>query len=176
MTVERPLPALLKVWRLRDLAWIASGVALMFPVLMILGHDLLDLRWGAAAWRTALVALAGAVIAAAAIEWHARAAFALLDPTGNRAWSWTRLPEEGVVVHQGAWWHKEIWLPVSRLQHLDVVRGPIERAYGLATLALFTAGYHQYSVRLEGLDPERALTLRDTLLAEIRAQRLRVEP
>ena len=155
MTVERPLPALLKVWRLRDLAWIASGVALMFPVLMILGHDLLDLRWGAAAWRTALVALAGAVIAAAGIEWHARAA---------------------LVVHQGAWWHKEIWLPVSRLQHLDVVRGPIERAYGLATLALFTAGYHQYCVRLEGLDPERALTLRDTLLAEIRAQRLRVEP
>ena len=168
MTVERPLPALLKVWRLRDLAWIASGVALMFPVLMILGHDLLDLRWGAAAWRTALVALAGAVIAAAGIEWHARAAFARL--------SWTHLPEEGVVVHQGAWWHKEIWLPVSRLQHLDVVRGPIERAYGLATLALFTAGYHQYSVRLEGLDPEHALRLRDTLLAQIRAQRLRVEP
>jgi hypothetical protein len=80
------------------------------------------------------------------------------------------------VVHQGAWWHKEIWLPVSRLQHLDVVRGPIERAHGLATLALFTAGYHQYCVKLEGMDPDHALTLRDTLLAEIRAQRLRVEP
>ena len=168
MTVERPLPPLLTVWRLRHLAWIAGGIALVFPVLMVLGHELLDLRWGAAAVRTALVALAGAVIAAAAIEWHARAAFA--------RYSWTHLPEEGVVVHQGAWWHKEIWLPVSRLQHLDVVRGPIERAYGLATLALFTAGYHQYSVRLEGLDPERALTLRDTLLAEIRVQRLRVEP
>jgi membrane protein YdbS with pleckstrin-like domain len=168
VTVERPLPALQTVWRIRYLAWIAGGIALVFPVLMILGHELLGLRWGAAAGWTALVALAGAAIAAAAIEWHARAAFA--------RYSWTHLPEEGVVVHQGAWWHKEIWLPVSRLQHLDVVRGPIERAYGLATLALFTAGYHQYSVRLEGLDPGHALRLRDTLLAQIRAQRLRVEP
>jgi membrane protein YdbS with pleckstrin-like domain len=168
MTAERPLPALQTAWRIRHLARVAGGIALMFPVSMILGHELLDLRWGAAAGRTALVALAGAVIAGAAIEWHARAAFA--------RFSWTHLPEEGVVVHQGAWWHKEIWLPVSRLQHLDVVRGPIERAYGLATLALFTAGYHQYRVKLEGMDPEHALTLRDTLLAEIRAQRLRVEP
>jgi membrane protein YdbS with pleckstrin-like domain len=163
VTVERPLPALQAVWRIRHLAWVAGGAAALFPALTVLGHELLDLRWGAAAGRAALVALAGAVIAGAGVEWHVRAAFARL--------SWTRFPGEGVVAHQGAWWHKEIWLPVSRLQHLDVVRGPLERAYGIATLALFTAGYHQYCVKLEGMDPERALALRDALLGETRAQR-----
>lgn len=163
MTIERPLPELLTVWRIRRLGMVAGGGLLAFLVLMVMAHALLDRPWGAAARLAGLVAVAGALLAGAAVERHARAAFA--------RYSWVHRPGEGVVKQVGAWWHEEIWLPVSRLQHLDVVRGPLERRYGLATLALFTAGFHHHSVSLQGLDPERAVALRDALLEEIRSHR-----
>ena len=163
MTVERPLPSLLTAWRIRRLAWAAGGALLGFLVLTVLGHEALDLRWGTAAGRAGGIALAALLPASCAIEWHARRALSRYE--------WSHLPGEGVVVRSGAWWHKEVWLPVSRLQHLDVVRGPLERRLELATLALFTAGFQQHVVKLQGLDPGRALGLRDALLGEIRAQR-----
>ncbi len=168
LTVERPLPSLLTVWRIRHLAWVAGGALLLFAVLTVLGHEALDLRWGEAARRAGFVALAALLIAACAVEWHARRALSRYE--------WSHLPGKGVVMRSGTWWRKEVWLPVTRLQHLDVVQGPLERAYGLATLALFTAGFHQHAVKLQGLDPGRALDLRDTLLGEIRAQRTHDRP
>ena len=163
MTVEHPLPALLTVWRIRRLGLVAGVGLLTSVLLMVSAHALLDLGWVAAAGLAAPVAMAGALIAGAAVEWHARTAFA--------RYRWTHMRGEGVVKQVGAWWQEEIWLPVSRLQHLDVVRGPLERRCGVATLALFTAGFHHHSVSLQGLDPERAVALRDALLEEIRAHR-----
>jgi membrane protein YdbS with pleckstrin-like domain len=166
VTVERPLPALLTVWRLRGLLWAVGGALLLFVVLTMLWDLLGDLRMRAAARNAAVCALAALPTTYLLLAWHARRSMARYE--------WSHLPGEGVVVRSGAWWHKEVWLPVSRLQHLDVVRGPLERRYGIATLALFTAGFQQHSVTLQGLDPGRALALRDALLEEIRAQRLHV--
>lgn len=159
----RPLPALRAVWRTRYLIWTAGGALSLFLVLTVLWDVLGDLRMAAAARNAALVALASLPPAVLLIEWYVRRAMARLE--------WSHLPGEGVVLRCGAWWHKEVWLPVSRLQHLDVVRGPLERRHGLATLALFCAGFHQHTMKLQGLDPGHALALRDALLEEIRAQR-----
>ena len=163
MTAERPLPALLSIWRSEGLVWSGGGALLIFLALTVLWHEWGGLRWRGAAGNAALIASATLLVVGVGIEWYVRRAFARS--------CWVHRPGEGLVVTRGAWWHKEIWLPVSRLQHLDVVRGPLERHHGVATLALFTAGYHQHCVRLEGMDPERALALRDTLLAETRAHR-----
>ena len=66
--------------------------------------------------------------------------------------------EHGVLVH------RSVLVPVSRVQHVDVERGPIERAFGLATVVVRTAGTASEAVRLPGLTPERAHELRDDVL------------
>ena len=99
-----------------------------------------------------------------------RAGFALLLWRARLAlhlYRWQRRPGEGVVVWRGAWWHREVWIPMARLQHLDIKRGPLERWLGLATLELYTAGSHAYETRLPGLEPQQAQALRDGLLAEL---------
>ncbi|MDP1697737.1 MAG: PH domain-containing protein [Xanthomonadaceae bacterium] len=71
---------------------------------------------------------------------------------------------EGLRIRRGlCFWH-EIVLPRSRVQHLDLERGPIERHLGLATLVIHTAGTRMNAVRLAGLNEQRALALRDALL------------
>jgi membrane protein YdbS with pleckstrin-like domain len=71
---------------------------------------------------------------------------------------------EGLRIRRGlCFWH-EIVLPRSRVQHLDLERGPIERHLGLATLVIHTAGTRMNAVRLAGLDQQRAQALRDALL------------
>jgi uncharacterized protein len=55
---------------------------------------------------------------------------------------------------------------VTRLQHVDLRRGPVERQFGLATLVLHTAGTHAASITIPGLDADEAVRLRDRL-AEI---------
>ena len=57
-------------------------------------------------------------------------------------------------------------IPISRLQHVDLLRGPIERLFGLATLVVFTAGTEGATFRLPGLAAARAQQLRDTILAQ----------
>lgn len=71
---------------------------------------------------------------------------------------------DGLRIRRGlCFWH-EIVLPRSRVQHLDIERGPIERNLGLATLVIHTAGTRMNAVRLAGLKEQRALALRDALL------------
>jgi len=55
-------------------------------------------------------------------------------------------------------------LPLSRLQHVDIERGPLDRMFGLAALILHTAGTHSASIRIPGLDAAEAARLRDRLI------------
>ncbi len=68
------------------------------------------------------------------------------------------------IVH-GVLVHREKTIPIGRLQHLDVDRGPFERLFGLASLAVFTAGGRAATFRIPGLSPERAESIRASLLA-----------
>ncbi|MGH9934627.1 MAG: PH domain-containing protein [Blastocatellia bacterium] len=55
-------------------------------------------------------------------------------------------------------------LPLSRLQHVDIERGPLERMFGLAALILHTAGTHSANIRIPGLEAAEAARLRDRLI------------
>jgi len=55
-------------------------------------------------------------------------------------------------------------VPVRRMQHVDLLRGPIERLFGLATLVVFTAGNEGSAFRVPGLRAERARQLRDAIV------------
>ena len=55
-------------------------------------------------------------------------------------------------------------MPRSRVQHTDVSRGPLERAYDLATLVIYTAGTEHSRVALSGLAERDAYPIRDWLI------------
>jgi membrane protein YdbS with pleckstrin-like domain len=114
-------------------------------------QDLFELRW----WQALLVmfvvwllaGVAGTVIA-------------------YRRWKVTawKLDDTGLHLRRGRLWRKEVLVPRSRVQHLDIERGPIERRYGVATLVVHTAGTRQHALRLAGLEDADAVALRDALV------------
>jgi len=55
-------------------------------------------------------------------------------------------------------------VPVRRMQHVDLSRGPIERLFGLATLVVFTAGNEGSAFRVPGLPVHVAQELRDRIV------------
>ena len=67
----------------------------------------------------------------------------------------------------GIWFRIHQLLPLSRLQHVDLHSGPVERSFGLASLLLHTAGTQHASIVVPGLDAREAGRLRDELVAMI---------
>jgi len=80
-----------------------------------------------------------------------------------KAAAW-KLDDNGLQVRRGRWWRKEILVPRSRVQHLDIERGPIERHFGLATLVVHTAGTRLNALRQSGFHDADAVALRDALV------------
>lgn len=73
-------------------------------------------------------------------------------------------------VVRGLLFRSDTVVPFGRVQHIDVDQGPLERAYGLATLTLHTAGSHNASVHLPGLLNEDAMEMRETIRAHIKRE------
>lgn len=90
---------------------------------------------------------------------------ALLGLARARRTHWL-LDARGLQVRRGLVWKHELLVPRSRVQHLDIERGPIERRFGLATLVVHTAGTRLHALRQPGLRDADALALRDALLPE----------
>ena len=80
-----------------------------------------------------------------------------------RHWRY-RVDAEGIQIWSGVIWRQVVAVPRSRVQHIDVSQGPLERSYGLATLSIYTAGTRFSKVDLPGLDHSMAVALRDALL------------
>lgn len=81
-----------------------------------------------------------------------------------RAWGY-RIDGKVLEIRSGIWFQSLQLLPLSRLQHVDLHSGPIERSLGLATLLCHTAGTHQAVLDIPGLDAGEAARLRDQLVA-----------
>ena len=75
-------------------------------------------------------------------------------------------------VVRGLLFRSDTVVPFSRVQHIDVDQGPIERFFGIATLTLHTAGNHNSSVALPGLGEPLAREMRETIRAHIRRETL----
>lgn len=75
-----------------------------------------------------------------------------------------RVDEQGIEIRTGVYWRVVINVPRSRVQHIDVSQGPLDRRYGLGTLVLYTAGTDHAKVELAGLEHGRALRVRQHLL------------
>jgi membrane protein YdbS with pleckstrin-like domain len=87
---------------------------------------------------------------------------------GLRRWASTRwrLDARGLQVRRGRMFQREVLVPRSRVQHLDLERGPVERHYGLATIVVHTAGSRLQALRQSGLAEADAVALRDALVPD----------
>lgn len=134
--------------------FVATGLFMALP-LAIAGRvfaRIFDLPggWGIAA----AAALAGGVFGA----W--------LGWRRYRHTSWL-LDGDGFSLRRGRLWHSEVRVPVNRVQHLELRRGPLERRYRLATLVIHTAGTRDSAVSVGGLAEADAERLRDTLARQV---------
>lgn len=89
-----------------------------------------------------------------------------------RAWGYAERDNDLLVRHGLLVRHLSI-VPYARMQYVDVTAGPLERAFGLATVQLHTAAAAS-NARVPGLPPGEASRLRDrlTALGEDRAEGL----
>ena len=72
-------------------------------------------------------------------------------------------------VVRGWLFHTDTIVPLVRVQHIDVTRGPLDKMFGTATLVVHTAGTHNSIVTLPGLAPDKASAIRDEIRQHIRS-------
>lgn len=141
----------------RAIAGTIGGIVLSVPVAAALVAALVG-GLGVPPVTGGLLAILGSTLTGAALG-------AWLGQLRWRRTRW-RLDDVGLRVKRGLLWHTELLVPRSRVQHLDIERGPIERPFQVATLVVHTAGTQTQALRLSGLEEHDAVALRDALVPE----------
>jgi len=136
-------------------AWLAAlgGAMLLFPA----GLPLFFVA-RATGLASPWIAVPAALLGALAGAW--------MSVKRHRRTRW-KLDDEGFAVRRGNWWQSETHVPLSRVQHLDLKRGPLERGAGLSTLVVHTAGTRVAALSLSGLDAADAERLRERLSRQL---------
>ncbi len=80
------------------------------------------------------------------------------------------LRENDVIHKHGVWWQVVTTIPFNRMQHCEISQGPIQNAFGLATLRVFTAGGTSSDLSIDGLDHEEAKRIKDFITGKISGQ------
>jgi len=86
-----------------------------------------------------------------------------------RAWGY-RMDEEELQVRRGVWVQVHTVVPLGHVQHIDVSQGPLERAVGICSLVLHTAGTLHSQIVVPGLARATAEHIRDEIRGRIREQ------
>ena len=79
-----------------------------------------------------------------------------------RRWRY-EIREDALYLDRGVITQVRTTVPLVRIQHVDSRRGPVERAAGLASCVVYTAGSRGADVRIPGLTPVGASDLREEL-------------
>ena len=90
-------------------------------------------------------------------------------PRRYRAWGYG-LDGEELQVRRGVWTRVHTLVPLDHVQHIDVSQGPLERAVGICSLVLHTAGTLHSQIVVPGLTRESAERIRDEIRARIREE------
>jgi membrane protein YdbS with pleckstrin-like domain len=132
---ERAVP----YWRVR-IALVAIPVAVVVTVLAVVVHP-----WPAVRLAAVVAAWIGAV-----------AALVVVPPLRRRVW-WYAIGDEEVDLHEGLFVVTRTVVPMVRVQHVDLHRGPVSTRMGLAEIELHTAAG---SVTIPALDRDEAERIR----------------
>lgn len=65
-----------------------------------------------------------------------------------------------IAFKKGIIWQQIVILPLARVQHIEVHRGPIERKLGLASLKLYSAGGMSADLQISGLTHDDCKNMR----------------
>ncbi len=76
------------------------------------------------------------------------------------------LRDHDIAFRSGLIWRKTVIMPFSRIQHIEVSQGPLQRRFDLGTLKFFTAGGAHVDMQISGLRHQRAVDLRQQILAK----------
>jgi hypothetical protein len=93
----------------------------------------------------------------------------LAPPRRYRAWGYGMDGEE-LQVRRGVWTRVHTVVPLDHVQHIDVSQGPLERAFGICSLVLHTAGTLHSQIVLPGLTRITAERIRDEIRGRIREE------
>ena len=120
----------------------------LFFLIPGIGVGLLTRRW----WISAIILAVGAallVIRLALVErnWH--------------SWGYVEREDDLYITH-GVLFRSLVAVPYGRMQLVEVASGPLERAFGLATVTMKTASA-ETNASIPGLTPDEATRLRDRL-------------
>lgn len=131
-------------WRAQALLLVAPALAALVVLAVLFEPARLWLTIGAVA-----VLVCGGVLVFVMPEWRYRV----------HRWETT---EEAVYTAAG--WLKQEWrvAPMSRIQTVDTVRGPLQRMFGLSSVTATTASAAGH-LKIDGLDHELARDLVETL-------------
>jgi len=146
-----PDPRAIRMWQMSSLIFFGLLMLALLVVALLLGWT----GRGSVYWL-----LPGWALLAVLCGW-----FSFWFPVREwRATGW-RLDDQVLLTRGGVWFQVIRLLPLNRLQHVDLHRGPLERMCGLASLVLHTAGTHAESITIRGLDADEAALLRNRLVA-----------
>jgi hypothetical protein len=73
------------------------------------------------------------------------------------------LRDDDLYIERGVLTQVRTMVPFVRVQHVDTQRSPLERAFSLSRVVVYTAGSRQADVSIPGLTPERATALQQRL-------------
>lgn len=134
--------------------WIRIGV--LSIVLLVLATLMFTLGWLTDTWRALALGLGLLFLAVEVV-------CAFVMPRLHHKHTSYRVDEQGLEIRSGVLWRSIVTVARSRVQHLDVTQGPIERNYGLGRLHVHTAGTSDATITLWGVAHEQATALRDDL-------------
>jgi uncharacterized protein len=136
------------IWFLNELIGTAVLGGGVFAIAMLVRY-IFDLHWG---WAAA----SPGVVVALLLVW------AYVAPRLRyRTWRFEIRDDEVDLLHGIVVRVRQI-VPMSRIQHVDTTRGPLQRRYGLASVVFYTAAG---SMTIPALSLERAAEVRDRIAA-----------
>ena len=77
------------------------------------------------------------------------------------------LRRHDVLYRSGIWWKRNVFVPKSRIQHVEIKKTPLEDIFGICRLMIFTAGGSGSDLVIPGLEPEDAERMKENLMERI---------
>lgn len=148
--VERPRtldPSVVRLWRVSGAIWTAILTLAAVALYVFLGDE-------APVWVR--------VVPATLVLAYGIFYVAVWVPKAYRAWEF-EIRDADVRLRHGVLWRRTSVVPHARIQHVDTRHGPLTRAFGLASVVLYTAGHTGASTEIPGLPAAEAESLRERL-------------
>jgi len=142
---------------------LAAKYLLVKRIRFAVNFFLLTLPYGALLYWLVFPKLGRELGLAAALLWLLLALFYWFNSEWSFRASGYALREQDLHYQTGWWWRKTRVVAYKRIQHLSINSSFIERRYGLASLAIYTAGAEQADFRLRGLEQTLALQIKELI-------------